>query len=272
MIETPDDLRSLLRGTALEEREIVVVDVPIYQMDARSGHVAAPETVLAMRIAPSEVLPVWRVARDLLDQTGRWPLVTCSWDFEFDASSDLGSIVEVLDRVEFGWELAGPADPASIIERSMTVDVEDEIATLARNASWLEDPDPSAVAEPATGYMDWFEPENQLMAMLWLPAAAPEDALAYVHWHAGNNNLPSHVLVAVMRRWCRRFGAELVAHWGTMLQLLVHAPPASVDEALTLARQQELIAPCTTALPGVSTEQHAATLLASDSWFLHERP
>jgi hypothetical protein len=228
--------------------------------------------VLAVRVAPTEVLPAWRAARALVDRTGRWPLVTCSWDVELDASSDLGAIVEVLDRSEFAWELAGPADPASIVERSMSVDVEGEIAAMARDATWLAEPDPSAVAEAVTGYLDWFDPEDQLMALLWLPTTAPEEALAYVHWFAGNGNRPSHVLVAVMRAWCAQFGAELVAHWGTMLQLVVDAPPPTIGDALVLARQQELVASCTTELPGISTEQHAATLMASDRWFLHERP
>ncbi|MEI6443480.1 MAG: DUF4253 domain-containing protein [Nostocales cyanobacterium ELA583] len=71
-----------------------------------------------------------------------------------------------------------------------------------------------------------------------------------------------------------RFGyqIELVCHYGTMLQLKTKNKPKTCQEALQLAIEQEIIAPCTTMLPGISLEDHACALLKSDYWFLHERP
>lgn len=71
-----------------------------------------------------------------------------------------------------------------------------------------------------------------------------------------------------------RFGyqIELVCHYGTMLQLKTKNKPKTCQEALQLAIEQEIIAPCTTMLPGISLEDHACALLKSDYWFFHERP
>lgn len=57
-----------------------------------------------------------------------------------------------------------------------------------------------------------------------------------------------------------------------MLQFVVARRPATAEEALELAWQQYLVAPCTMLLPGVSVRDHARALLHIDRWFLHERP
>jgi hypothetical protein len=68
------------------------------------------------------------------------------------------------------------------------------------------------------------------------------------------------------------YGAELVAHFGTMLQFVVSRPPQTLDQAFALAVQQNAVAPCTLALPGVSLREHVRALMCVDKWFLHERP
>jgi len=57
-----------------------------------------------------------------------------------------------------------------------------------------------------------------------------------------------------------------------MLEFVVNRPPRSLDEAWALAREQELVAPCTTALPGITLREHARSLVDRDTWFIHERP
>jgi hypothetical protein len=56
---------------------------------------------------------------------------------------------------------------------------------------------------------------------------------------AGGNEPP----VAVLHDWYQRFGAELVAHWGTMLQIVVSRRPGDPEAAWHLALEHELIAP-----------------------------
>ena len=154
MIDSTDELRAILKGTALSGREVVAIEVPASRGGGGPTTPVDPPVVLAVRIDPHELMAAWTVARELLDRTGRWPVANCSFDFELDDSSELGAIVDNLDRVEYA------------------------------------------------------------------------------------------------------FGR----------------PPTTIEGALALARQQELIAPCTTAMPGASTEELAASLRSAGTWFLHERP
>ncbi|WP_291467436.1 DUF4253 domain-containing protein [Acidovorax sp.] len=76
-----------------------------------------------------------------------------------------------------------------------------------------------------------------------------------------------------MRRgWRELHGAELWAHYGTMLEFAVGRPPRDFDTALALAREHDLAAPCTLALPGIALRHHALGLVGHGTWFLHERP
>jgi hypothetical protein len=78
--------------------------------------------------------------------------------------------------------------------------------------------------------------------------------------------------VALARRWNQQFGAELVAHYGTVLQFRVLRPPATLQQALRLAWEQQTVAECTTITRGVPLFEHARVLVGRDQWFLHERP
>jgi hypothetical protein len=120
-------------------------------------------------------------------------------------------------------------------------------------------------------YLSWFEPTNEAMALLLIPTMNSWEIPAYLSWY-GAETCTSELLIALLRYWNQKYGAELVAHYSTMLQLVVDRLPNSSSEALQLAYEQEVIAPCTTILPGVSLRNHARELLHSKQWFLHERP
>jgi hypothetical protein len=80
------------------------------------------------------------------------------------------------------------------------------------------------------------------------------------------------VQVALFRHWHDLYGAEPVASWGTMQQLVVTRPPGSLDDAWEVARAMRLLWPDTTLLPGVTVREHARDLVGLDRWFLHLRP
>lgn len=122
-----------------------------------------------------------------------------------------------------------------------------------------------------TRYLDWYAPLDQAMALLLLPTLNSWDALAYLHWYAGCS-AGSDTAIAFLKHWHQRYQAELVCHYGTMLQLQIGKRPTTPDEAFQLAWEQEALAECTTILPGVSLRDHARALLQVDRWFLHERP
>ncbi|MBB6563877.1 hypothetical protein HNP48_006603 [Acidovorax soli] len=125
------------------------------------------------------------------------------------------------------------------------------------------------VADPGRGRQERFDPDNAWLVLL--PTPHSEEALAYLHWY-GMERGPADGFIALLRRWREQHGAELWAHYGTMLEFAVRRPPGDFDTALVLAREQDLAAPCTLSLPGIALRHHALGLVGHGTWFLHERP
>ena len=131
-------------------------------------------------------------------------------------------------------------------------------------ARYLGDTDPAP----------WFEPDGDDCFLLFLPTPNGEESLAYIHFWS-EEAVPGatpEVLIAMLRSWRENHGADLVAHWGTMLQFVVTRPPTSMDDARSLAWEHYRVAPCTTLLPGQEVRDYARSLVSTDRWFLHERP
>jgi len=125
------------------------------------------------------------------------------------------------------------------------------------------------VADPERGRQERFDPDNAWLVLL--PTPHSEEALAYLHWY-GMERGRADGFIALLRRWRERYCAELWAHYGTMLEFTVRQPPQDFDTALALAREHDLAAPCTLALPGIALRHHALGLVDCATWFLHERP
>ncbi len=125
------------------------------------------------------------------------------------------------------------------------------------------------VADPALGRQEGFAPDNAWLVLL--PTPHSEHALAYMHWY-GIDRGTVEGFIRLLHAWRERHGAELFAHYGTMLEFVVERPPADIDAALPLAREHELAAPCTTLLPGIPLRHYALGLVGHGEWFLHERP
>ena len=122
------------------------------------------------------------------------------------------------------------------------------------------------------GSLRWYEPApNQPLALVLLPTPNGWESVAYIDWY-GSDVIGSHIVAAFLKKWNSHYGAELVCHYGTMLQFLVKQRPAKMREAFQLAWEQTAIALCTILLPGFSLKEYAIYLMVYDRWFLHERP
>jgi hypothetical protein len=285
-----DAIADLLSGTLLGGRKIF--DVSVFDDPA--------ETALGIAIAPAEVEPAWRVARALVEQTGRWPLA-------------MGDFTVEIEKL-----LGGDLPPATAIERSGALSIADVVAkdlenyTTARLVDWRNIVEfhltktqklvsssptlaevPAAVARgdehglerwlleyeerhtplplPDIGrYMSWWDPRGDCYLVL-LPDRRPGAALAYAPWF-GFEQTSQELVVCASESWNARFGAELVASWGTLLDFVVTRPPATLDEAFTLAIEHSAIASATMGLPGLTIRDHARRLVGRRTWQLHDRP
>lgn len=127
------------------------------------------------------------------------------------------------------------------------------------------------LCQAPASFLDGFEPTGQTELLMLLPTPASWEVIAYMHWF-GACTTTTEKAMHLLKHWHEQYGAEIVAHYGTMLHLQVSKKPATPAAAFTLATEQEAFAPCTTALPGATLCDLAAALMHRESWFLHERP
>ena len=266
----------------------------------------------AVDIAPDELRPVWKQARALVDRLGRWPVATTSWGSTAVGEDDFSrfpygdgdnapraicsrardlSREDALERpmlfdgetyyarewrdvVQFqldGTRRRVGAAPG--LDEVLALDLSPDHVALERwLLEWEEARRPTTEPEDA-GHLEWFDPEKlSACALVLLPTPASEEVPAYLSfcgaWGPGGHER----LIAILRSWRERFGAEMVASWGTMLQLEVTRPPQQLAEAFELAVEQFAVAPDTSNLAGVSIRNHARTLTQRTEWFLQARP
>jgi Domain of unknown function (DUF4253) len=265
-VQAPEAFLASLQGTALQALHWLQVPVP-----------GGSEFAWAASIPVADRKRLWQEARALVERLGRWPLVTTLWSTP-DAAPDVN---QLSDELFSRWPYAqGPArddiSPQSFIATSRSIEVDAVLAALAGGGSPSDDESTLAeqgaadgVADPERGRQPPFEPGNAWLLLLPMPHG--EDALAYVHWY-GIERGSADGFIRLLRAWRERHGAELFAHYGTMLEFEVQRPPADMDTALQLAREHERAAPCTLALPGIPLRHYALGLIGHAEWFLHERP
>jgi len=123
----------------------------------------------------------------------------------------------------------------------------------------------------STEFLSWYEPNGQSELLILLPTSNSWEVIAYIHWF-GACTSTTEKAISLLRKWNAKYGAEVVAHYGTMLHITVAKKPETTKEAFELAKEHESFAPCTTALPGATLSDLAIALMSRDTWFLHERP
>ncbi|MGE4073814.1 MAG: DUF4253 domain-containing protein, partial [Lysobacterales bacterium] len=270
--------------------------------------IESPEHAWVARMSSDRPFESWRMARERISATGRWPLLTTAWGTTDDP--------EELSKAFFSrWSYEqGPAaddlSPAAIIAAARSIDLSSFFSGLnsvSVDSEWLElvqselgavgihlskveveamwidsgrdrirferalaDKERAqGVSNPEHGRQPIFEPDEPLLVLL--PTADGTESLAYMHWFGMEGQRPE-AYVRLLKSWSERFGAEIYAHYGTMLEFTVSRPPTDFDTALALADEHERVAPCTLMLPGIPLRHYAEGLIGHQTWFLHERP
>lgn len=273
------ELRAALAGTALEQYTLTRSRADVWLLED---------------VDPAHLLPVWRAARELLPVTGRWPVAVLDDAFYYAEPEDPRRAAEQLA------EAAGAIDPATVFPAwvddlpETAEDLADFVAhrfprhpELAdRMVRELGDPttepawdawlyeellrDPELRAEVDVAYLigtrRWHSPPAMSLALL--PDARGWLAPAFLGFHSCEHGEPAAALAAVQRRWEQDYGAELVAHYGTMLQYTVDRPPTDSRDAFRLACEHKDVAGSLQ----MYRYELALALPHSDAWFLHDRP
>lgn len=312
MIHSIDEIRSLLTGTAFDSADVVALEIPETSDRAFAIEVNAARSMdmwllFREQLETTQRCPLIVTAwgggiqwQDAIAQEGFFSRFYYEEEATFlqQPGTSPASILSQVDAVNFEQFLSDRiASEEESLEEMLefqlsctrellgTSPTKDEITALIGTQQvnnrvelerWLFEWEMSHfpeqwLASPDLSYLEWFDPSPNAIALLLLPIANSWEALAYLHWF-GACSISTPVAIAFLRRWHQQYGAELVCHYGTMLQFKVSHRPASPDAAFALAWEQEAIAPCTTILPGCTLRHHATALLHSDRWFLHERP
>lgn len=98
-----------------------------------------------------------------------------------------------------------------------------------------------------------------------LTGVGAAEAPAHMLWGGWNDVPRSEMLVAALRSWRARYGAELVGLSHDTWSVFVERPPQDRDEALALAR--EMVALCPDLLSEVKTLQGQAALAMANHWW-----
>ncbi|NEO88143.1 MAG: DUF4253 domain-containing protein [Spirulina sp. SIO3F2] len=144
MLNSPQSLHPLLQGSLLEAREIVALPI----LDTN-------EITLAIDIETNKFAESWQVARSLVPQTGRWPIVI-AFSSKYERMSKIQKVLlsawlarrgtklwiedlkdeyeNLLSRVGFkGYHDGVDVSPHAILERSHQIDSQDFIDRAVQN-------------------------------------------------------------------------------------------------------------------------------------------
>ena len=268
MIQTLQQLADILQHTELASAQSLLLPIE-----------GSEQQAMAIQVRADTAVSAWETLRQKLAETGRWPLLVTCWA----QSGDWAQCVKdenFFARWSFeqdGW--GSPAlgnGPEQIVVEALKLNRQASLARLLAQGNWVDEPDdepldPSSGDDQIIQHLEWFDPQHQTMALILLPTSEGWQAPAFINWF-GSQSASSALTVAMLKHWHEQWGAELVAHYGTMLQLKVSRKPESPEAARALAREQAILAPCTLYLPGVSLNDHARALMQTERWFLHERP
>jgi Domain of unknown function (DUF4253) len=219
---------------------------------------------------------------------------------EFEKQKLLGHGVPVIlgteddiDHIMGGWEKWKPSDAAATLAKAESFGVsfdiiefrkkELEILNIKLKAQGKEE-----IAEDDEEVMpeigDWpSQPEvmsgptvstdittNKAFPIVYIaliPARNSTELPAYLNWGNWNANPPPEAHVAMLRKWQKLYGAEIVAISADVINLRVKTKPQSREEALKLA--QEMYHYCEDIVTQGTGDiaPLAANLMASDYWF-----
>jgi hypothetical protein len=271
-----DDIAAALRGTALQGH-------PVEE--------GLGDTFLVGDIDPARQLEFWEAAHAAMPTTGRRPVFTLPGDLYHEPSAaelaDLDRTAQTLDPwsvyQRYGDEEAqGREDVESYVQtflgRDLVASALQQLilpTTSAVLQRWtydtlLADPQLASRAFRGSEYLvgssrwpTW--PEVQLVL---LPTTTQWLAPAWVPYFGAAREQGFPAWAAAMWQWEQRWGAALVAAWGTMLQFTAQRRPEPGPQAWELAGQQMAL--------GGSLQceqwQLAIALTRGDAWFLHDRP
>lgn len=244
----------------------------------------------------SQVENVWRILRERVDETLRWPVV-------------IGETNDALELIDYASKTS-EEETAWTIEQGLKLDVSKwleeakaqqalytapsaasaEASRVANEASPFSDffnsvtrvfgkpssGHPKPVQPPRTTFQKYsFATPTDMLSKAFLPevnialppTALPWEIPAYLKYGDWNGCPAQEIHVALFKRWHELHGAEVFAMVRDVVELHVRRPPTTPAEAVAVAQEQYLYCPDivlqgTDTIEGLSNE-----IINTDGWF-----
>ena len=217
-----------------------------------------------LRVRGSRAIDAWKIARRLVARTGRWPvLLGTKADVERVHEAVRSSCRDGVDsrvQVQRGARLdpvrvlAGRRRRVGIRPRELRAE-----PPLARQPT--SEADFTVDKDILTGK------PHPVVTLALLPTTESWQAPALLLFGAWNDNPDAATHAALHRRWQERFGSEIVAVTGDVIETRVARPPTDASRAISLAREQFIYAPDIVLQGTEDLASLAATVLGGRSWY-----
>jgi hypothetical protein len=195
----------------------------------------------------------WRTLRDLVPETGHWPLLIGGENLEIWQEH---SEVSVADELRQAAEI----DPAAWFAHQAE-DMAGDEEVWPEPSPWPDE------AAPSHGFYFTERDGKSSLHMALLPTTRGWEAPAWVGFGDWNACPSPAEHVALMRHWETKYGAEVVCIDRDVLEMHVSRPPNTREEAMALAREQFLYCDDIVYQGTETLEALAATLLGGTTWF-----
>lgn len=216
------------------------------------------ESIELIAVSGADALAERRRLRSRFESTGLYPVLLGDESDRRRLEESIvvpGSLREILD------EAATVVFPDWFLER-LNDDLEPKPGEIE---TWVEDAgDEMGVVTHLN--VDSGLPKNQVLIGL-VPLDDPADLFAAIRWGGWNDCPWPAEHVAVHRHWAQRFGSEVIAITGDVVECEVERPPIERRDALRLAKEQ--IAYCESIIENgtLTLPSLAAGLVESRYWY-----
>lgn len=236
--------------------------------DGLATFCASPDgALLYLPVLQTKARALWLHLRRLVQQTGYWPVLRLSyaamgWPSQAArAESDALAVRSVRDVVKMANHLDVPAwlDAQQVACGLDPDDPDDAEALETLIGAW-----PDQMPGASDFWILHAEFPSPWLELRLVPTTVP--------WHVPTfftygNGPPPYAHVAILKRWQRHYGAEIVTSAGDTVEMLVKRPPHTRRAAWALAFDHYAYCPDVVEQGSQTIGQLAAHLLDTDTWY-----
>ena len=229
-----------------------------------------PPPIHGLTVPGASAIDLWSRLRSAVDQTGHWPILLGGEnDLERHRNALEWSASEGVEQtIAFGESI----DPRQWFKERQEDSAEassGEAEEIELPSDSLDDwPDDQAPSHQFITPFDVLSRKPKPKVYLGLaPTRLSWHDPAYLRFGAWNACPGAEEHVAVMRYWNRRYGADIVAVTGDVIEMAVTRPPSDRQTAMDLAREQYVYCPDIVDQGVESVAALAAVLLNGSTWY-----